>query len=87
MRQVALCLALLVAAGSAQAQVGGTGSIEGTVTDPLGAVVAEATVTATNVATGVVTVRKTTEAGFFVLPLLAAGEYTVTVMTNRLRNS
>jgi hypothetical protein len=79
MRQVAFCLALLVAAGSALAQVGGTGSIEGTVTDPLGAVVAEATVTAANVATGAETVRKTTDAGFFVLPLLTAGEYTVTV--------
>jgi len=79
MRHVALCLALLVAAGSALAQVGGTGSIEGTVTDPLNAVVADATVTAANVATGAETVRKTTEAGFFVLPLLTAGEYTVTV--------
>ena len=35
--------------------------------------------TATNVATGVETSRKTTDAGFFVLPLLPAGEYSVTV--------
>jgi len=79
MRHVAFCLALLVAAGTALAQVGGTGSIEGSVTDPLGGAVPDATVTATDVATGVETVRKTTEAGFFVLPLLTAGEYTVTV--------
>ena len=79
MRHVVLCLALLVAAGSALAQVGGTGSIEGTVTDPMGAVVADATVAAVNVATGVEIVRKTTDAGFFVLPLLTAGEYTVTI--------
>jgi hypothetical protein len=79
MRHVALCIALLVAGGPALAQVGGTGSIEGTVTDPSGAVVAGAAVTATNVATGAVTARKTTDAGFFVLPLLPAGEYTVTV--------
>jgi len=79
MRQVAFCLVLFIAAGSAFAQVGGTGSIEGTVTDPLGAVVVDATVTAANLATGTETVRKTTEAGFFVLPLLTAGEYTVTV--------
>jgi hypothetical protein len=36
-------------------------------------------VTAANVATGVETSRKTTDAGFFVLPLLPAGEYTVKV--------
>src|SRR5580704_19125980 len=79
MRHVARCFALLFFAGMALAQVGGTGSIEGTVTDPSGAAVAGASVTATNVATGAVTARKTTDAGFFVLPLLPAGEYTVTV--------
>src|ERR1700735_2128047 len=79
MRHVALCFALLAAAVSTLAQVGGTGSIEGTVTDPSGAAVAGAAVTATNAATGAETTRKTTDAGFFVLPLLPAGEYTVTV--------
>jgi len=58
MRHVALCFALLATAGSALAQVGGTGSIEGTVTDPSGAVVSAATVTAANLATGSETVRK-----------------------------
>ena len=79
MRHVALCLASLLVAGSLLAQVGGTGSIQGTVTDPSGAVIAGATVTATNVATGVPTSRKTTDAGFYALPLLPAGEYTVNV--------
>ncbi|MGO9256122.1 MAG: TonB-dependent receptor [Bryobacteraceae bacterium] len=79
MRHVALCFVLLVAAGPALAQVGGTGSIEGTVTDPSGGAVAGATVTATNAATGEETVHRTTDAGFFVLPLLPAGDYTVTV--------
>src|SRR5580692_2714866 len=79
MRHVARCFALLFSAGLALAQVGGTGSIEGTVTDPSGAAVAGASVTATNVATGAVTARVTTDAGFFVLSLLPAGEYTVTV--------
>ena len=73
MRHVARCLALLLAVGSAIAQVGGTGSIQGTVTDPSGAIVGGADVTATNVATGVGTSRKTTEAGFYVLPVLPAG--------------
>jgi hypothetical protein len=79
MRHVALCLASLLVAGSLLAQVGGTGSIQGTVTDPSGAVIGGASVTATNVATGVLTSRKTTDAGFYALTLLPAGEYTVNV--------
>lgn len=76
MRGVAL---LLFAASLVSAQVGGTGSIQGTVTDPAGAVVAGASVTAVNVATGVETARETTAAGFFVINLLPAGEYKVTI--------
>src|SRR5690348_2715672 len=79
MRHVAYCFVLLGLAGSAFGQAGGTGTIQGTVTDPSGAVVAGAAVTATNVATGVKTDRKTTDAGVFVVSLLSAGEYTVTV--------
>ena len=79
MRHVAYCFALLLAAGSAFGQAGGTGTIQGTITDPSGAIVAGATVTATNLATGVRTDRKTTDAGFFVLSFLPAGEYSVTV--------
>src|ERR1700733_11554346 len=79
MRHVAVCFALFLIAGSAFAQVAGTGSIEGTVTDPSGGAVSNAAVTATNVATGVETSRKTTEAGVFVLPLLPPGEYDVTI--------
>ena len=79
MRHVAYCFALLLAASSAFGQAGGTGTIQGTITDPSGAIVAGATVTATNLATGVRTDRKTTDAGFFVLSFLPAGEYSVTV--------
>ena len=56
-------LAALLSAAAAIAQVGGTGTIQGTVTDPSGGVVTRASVTATNVATGVETTRKTSEAG------------------------
>jgi hypothetical protein len=66
-------------AATATAQVGGTGTIQGTVTDPSGALVTGASVTATNLATGVETARKSSEAGVFVIPLLPAGEYSVTV--------
>ena len=67
MRQVEICLVLLAVLVPAFAQVGGTGTIQGTVTDPSGAVVAGASVTAVNVATGVETSRLTTEAGFCAL--------------------
>jgi hypothetical protein len=86
MRHVTYCLAFLVAAGSAFGQAGGTGTIQGTITDPSGAVVVDAAVTATNLATGVRIDRRTTEAGFFVLSLLPAGEYTVTVAATGFQN-
>ena len=79
MRTIVLCAGLWLVTTPAFAQVGGTGSIQGTVTDPSGAVVASAGVTATNVSTGVITDRKTNDAGFYALPLLPPGEYTVTV--------
>ena len=72
-------LALLIAAGIASAQVGGSGTIQGTVSDPSGAALPGATVTATNLATGVKTARQTTDAGFFVLTPLQPGDYSVTV--------
>ncbi len=79
--QTRLCIftiALLMSA-FAIAQVGGGGTIQGTITDPSGAVVTGAEVAATNVATGVQTTAKTTDAGFFVLTPLQPGEYTVIV--------
>src|SRR5258708_10059758 len=67
----------LVIALPALAQIGGSGSIQGVVSDPSGAVIPGATVVATNVATGVKTTRPTTDAGYYVLSPLAPGEYTV----------
>jgi hypothetical protein len=78
-RVSAFCIVLVLASGIAMAQVAGGGSIQGTITDPSGAVVPGATVTAENIATGVDTVRQTTAAGFFVLTPLPAGEYRVLV--------
>jgi len=72
-------LAALFFVASAAAQVGGSGTIQGTVTDPSGAVVVGASVVAANVDTGVQTTRQTTDAGFFVLSPLPPGEYKVTV--------
>ena len=66
-------------AGPACAQIGGSGSIQGTVFDPSGAVVAGATVVATNLATGVEATRATSGAGLYVVSPLTAGTYSVTV--------
>jgi hypothetical protein len=65
---------------SSWAQLAGTGAISGTVQDPTGAVVANATVTATNVDTNVQTVRTTTSAGDYNVTPLQPGNYIVTVM-------
>jgi len=69
----------VIAAGALMAQIGGGGSIQGTVTDPSGAVIPNATLTATHVATAVKTTRQTTAAGVYAISPLPAGEYTVTV--------
>ncbi len=69
----------LLAAVALNAQIGGGGTITGTITDPSGAVIPGATVVATNVATGVQTTRQTTEAGVYVITPLPAGRYTVSV--------
>jgi hypothetical protein len=66
---IVLCLAWQ--AHQAAAQTAGEGSLQGTATDSTGAVVPDATVTATNTATSQTTVRSTTSAGFFnISPLL-----------------
>ena len=74
-----LAALLLVVPSLSSAQIGGGGSIQGTVLDTSGAPVPGATVTATHVATGIATVRQTTEAGVFALTPLQPGEYRVTV--------
>jgi hypothetical protein len=56
-----------------------TGSITGEVTDPSGAVIAKAHVTAQNVDTGVTTEATTNEAGVYSLRFLPIGHYTVKI--------
>ena len=58
---------------------GVTASISGTVTDPTGAVVAGAAVTATNVDTGVALSQTTNTQGFYSFPELPVGKYTIDV--------
>jgi outer membrane receptor protein involved in Fe transport len=56
-----------------------TGEIKGSVTDPSGAVIANAKITVTDVLTGVVTVVETNKSGIYDIPSLLPGEYTIAV--------
>src|SRR6202162_6096244 len=68
----------LIAAVSGYAQVTGA-TLSGTVTDPSGAVIAGAQVTARNTATGIAKDATTDSAGFYTIPNLPAGPYEVKV--------
>jgi len=80
-------LACLLFAASLAAQIGGSGTIKGTVFDPSGAVVPSATVTAINVATGVETRRESTAAGLYVIAPLPAGTYKITASAAGFRTT
>ncbi|WP_446743806.1 carboxypeptidase regulatory-like domain-containing protein [Silvibacterium acidisoli] len=56
-----------------------TGSVRGTITDPSGAIVPNAKVTAINTATGVKTTDNTNNAGEYSIRFLQIGQYTLTV--------
>ncbi len=73
-----LCAAMLCAAGAA-AQNTNSGEIKGTVTDSTGAVIANATVTVTDVLTGVKTRAVTNSDGIYDVPSLLPGEYSIAV--------
>jgi len=74
-----LTVFLLLSAPLAWAQTAGEGTLQGTVTDPSGAAIPNATVTATDVATGIATSRSTTSDGYFSIAPLPVGNYTVAV--------
>ncbi len=69
----------LVAPTTVRAQIGGSGSIQGTVLDSSKSALPGATVTATNVATGIETIRQTTDAGVYVIAPLPPGTYRISV--------
>jgi hypothetical protein len=77
---VALCF--FWSATPAGAQSAGEGALQGTVTDSSGAVLPNATVVATNVATGIAATRTTTSAGFYVISPLQPGTYSVKVSSS-----
>ncbi len=78
LRNILLATACVSATLPALAQYE-NGSVVGTVRDSSGAVVADATVTVTNRATGVVSTRQSDSTGDYEVPALRVGQYDVTI--------
>jgi len=72
----ALCVAFFAFDATAQS---GAGSIQGTVTDVTGAVIQQASIHVVNQATGAMTQTTSNSVGFYQVPSLFTGTYTVTV--------
>ncbi|HEV2178583.1 MAG TPA: carboxypeptidase-like regulatory domain-containing protein [Terriglobia bacterium] len=84
---VAALALMLVCSFSASAQTLTTGAISGVVTDPSGAVVPNATVTATAIATNSSRTVQTAANGTYTLPQLGLGDYRISVKAAGFRTS
>lgn len=80
-RFILCCFVFFICCGLALGQTV-TGSITGQVSDPSGALVTGATVTAENTATGVRISAKTNSSGVYTIRFLPIGTYTVTVVAS-----
>ena len=56
-----------------------TGAINGTITDPAGAAIPNASVTVTSVQTGIQQKAQSNGSGNYIFPALGVGDYTITV--------
>lgn len=74
-----LAILLCCAATLLPAQIAGTGNIQGTISDPTGAVVPNASVILTNVSTLVAHKTTTDSAGVYVFPGVSVGTYTLAI--------
>src|SRR5947207_10408182 len=74
-----LPILLWCAATLLSGQIAGTGNIQGTISDPTGAVVPNASVTLTNVSTLVAHKTTTDSAGVYVFPGIPVGTYTLAI--------
>ena len=86
-RCLVLCLCVALAAPQVFGQAGATGTILGTVTDSTGAVVANASVDVTNVATGVTMHTQTGSSGDYTVPYLSPATYKVTAQATGFEQS
>lgn len=80
-------IALLICSGRASAQQGSSAALNGTVTDPQGAVIPGATVTATETSTAVSTTTTTTGSGVYTFAALPPGEYKLTTTHGGFQSS
>jgi hypothetical protein len=89
MKRIVLCIIVLLclATGTVRAQVVDAQLITGTVTDPSGAVVQGATVTATNDATGLSRTVKSNDSGVYTALNLPIGTYSVTTVMTGFKKS
>jgi hypothetical protein len=83
---IAIALALGVFGLAAFAQ-SGAGSIQGTVTDPSGAVIQGALVHVINQATGVAVDTRTNDVGFYQVPGLNTGTYSVSISAPNMKTT
>ena len=70
-----LVLALTLVAPAFLLSQTGTSSVRGTVTDPAGRVIQDATVTLTNMETNAVRTTKSTDSGTYVFDLITPAKY------------
>ena len=80
------CLLLMTAGAFGQSQAT-TGTIQGTVSDPNGAVVSGASITVRNTETGFERTVTSNSAGYFTAPLLSLGRYRVTTTASGFSNT
>jgi len=87
-RVVAVCLlAFLCSVSFAMAQSATTGAITGSVSDPSGAVISGATVSATNIATGQSRSATTDPNGAYTISLLPPGNYSVKISASGFKTA
>ena len=85
-KMMVLCCSFFLSSAILRAQTS-TSEITGTIRDITGAVIPEATVIATNEATGVSYTQLTTQAGLYAFPSVPAGSYTIIAQMRGFKTS
>jgi hypothetical protein len=83
---VMFCLLVALLGPRLLGQAGGKGTIQGTITDPSGAIIPNAEISVTQTSTSTVERQKSTGAGFYSISSLDPGTYTVTVAVPGFQN-